>query len=169
MDFIITPEVATLTSGLIGGTVGSLGNYFIQKSIEESQKESETATLRSSLISEMETMNHIDDFDIGPRNIPSKDNFRREVYENSGSKLGLLSKDEAVAVIHFYGAMGNLQGEISEFTSARRQKREIEQGRHAANKQAQSEVSKRYSLIEDSFKEMRKHRRAALHLLSGHS
>lgn len=114
----------------------------------------------------METMEYIDNFDLKPRNIPNSGEFRRDIFENSGRELGYLSQSEAAAVVHFYGSIAHLQDQISEYHKIQRQKRELHEDRHAVNRQATSELDRVYSQIVLSFEQVKKHRRAALHLLS---
>ncbi|MFD1588727.1 hypothetical protein ACFR9U_17245 [Halorientalis brevis] len=169
MQITISTEVATLSSGIIGGIIGSLGNYLVQRRKETRQEHSEMVSLRSSLISEIETMNHVEDFELGPRNLPKKGSFSKDVYENSSHKLGLLTDEEASAVIQFYGSVEKLQSHIEAFHIASRQYREIEEDRHAAKQQASTARNKWFSLIETSFYELKKNRRAALNLLNEHA
>ncbi|MDL0140632.1 hypothetical protein PNP85_14080 [Halobacterium salinarum] len=147
----IPAELATLGSGILGGIVGSIGNYAIQRRMEGARREDEVNALRSALLTEIETMEHFDDFDIRHRNIPNQDSFSSTIYESNSSDIGMLSKEEAEAIVRFYGTLKNIRGEIERFDEVQHQLREIQGGTVAARKQASSERNERYSAIEDQF------------------
>ncbi|WP_158055868.1 hypothetical protein [Halorussus halophilus] len=111
----ITTETATLISGLIGGIVGSLGNYLVQILVDNKRRERSSDDLRASLISEIESMRSIDTFDPSSLGVPSTGFVRKNLYENSSDQIGQLSRSEAVAVINFYGGLSNLQSQVEDF------------------------------------------------------
>ena len=139
-----------LFSALLGGVIGSVGTYYGQSKLQEQKKSDRTKWLRRVLLAELESMDALDYWPMNPqdRGLPGGNWLHNQVFESVSVESGSLKADELYAIITFHGR-------------ARHARSDIETA-HAMNQVPDQAID----AIQSNLKGVKRHRQAAIHLLS---
>ena len=147
----LSTSTATLLSALLGGTIGSIGTYYAQYRLQKSNKERRTEWVRQALLSELETMDALEDWPHDPdkNGVPHGNWLHNQVYESISGELGRLNEDELSALIAFHAGARHVMSDIDYLS-------EIPEGGQ----------EKSISVIQNHLSHIKYQRKAAIHLIS---
>ena len=118
VEFVVSQTGAVLIAAFVGSVVTLFGNAIRQQRKQKREAESLRWALRTEIKSMYGRLYALSEFRPKPEEV--EDVFLTSVYEANVDRIGLLSNEEMVALIEFYGELINAQRSIQRRNRRRR-------------------------------------------------